>query len=169
MSLRLTWQFPTQNAVSGMKSARVPRDTGPVLTLHVMDDLDIGQFRIPAAELDESFDTSGGPGGQHANRNETAVRLRFDIAKSSLPDEVRNKLVERIGELAEVTATDSRSQFRNRALARQRLKEKLEKALIDPPRRKETRPTRASKRRRLERKRARGETKRSRQTPDLDG
>lgn len=134
-----------------------------------MDDLDIGEFSIPAAELDESFDTSGGPGGQHANRNQTAVRLRFDIANSTLPDEVRNKLVARIGELAEVTATESRSQFRNRSLARQRLKERLEKALIDSPQRQETRPTRASKRRRVEKKRARGETKRRRQKPDVDG
>lgn len=133
-----------------------------------MDDIDIGRFTIPAAELDESFETSGGPGGQHANRNETMVRLRFDIAGSSLPEEVRLKLAERVGEVAEVTAADSRSQFRNRALARQRLKEKLEKALVDPPKRKKTRPTRASKRRRVRDKRARGEKKRLRQTPDPD-
>lgn len=131
-----------------------------------MDDLDFGRHTIPAAELEESFETSGGPGGQHANRNATAVRLRFDIAESSLPEQVRSKLVARIGQVAEVTVSESRSQFRNRALARRRLQEKLEKALVDPPKRRRTRPTRASKRRRLEQKRARGRTKRLRHPPD---
>lgn len=133
-----------------------------------MDDLDVGRYTIPAAELEEIFETSGGPGGQHANRNETAVRLRLDIGASSLPEEVRSKLQQRIGPIAEVTATESRSQFRNRALARQRLQEKIEKALVDPPKRKRTRPTRASKRRRIEKKRKRGRTKRLRQPPDVD-
>lgn len=133
-----------------------------------MDDLRVGRYTIPVAELDETFETSGGPGGQHANRNETAVRLRFDISSSSLPEEVRSKLVERIGRYVEVTAADSRSQFRNRALARQRLQEKLRQALIDAPKRKKTKPTKAARRRRIEEKRARGRIKRLRQTPDLD-
>lgn len=133
-----------------------------------MDDLDVGRYTIPAAELEETFETSGGPGGQHANRNETAVRLRFDISGSSLPPEAKSKLLSRIGEYAEVTAADSRSQFRNRALARKRLQERLREALVDPPQRKKTKPTRASRRRRLELKRARGRTKRLRQTPDFD-
>ena len=133
-----------------------------------MDDLAIGRLIIPANELEEVFETSGGPGGQHANRSETAVRLRFHIAGSSLPDEIREKLVERLGETVEVSAADSRSQFRNRALARQRLRERLEKAMIDHPKRKRTRPTRRSKRRRLEEKRARGATKRLRQPPSQE-
>lgn len=141
----------------------------PVVLCLFMDDLKVGRFIIPAAELDESFETSGGPGGQHANRNETAVRLRFDIDGSSLPDDVRSKLRSRIGDHAEVVAADSRSQFRNRALARQRLQEKLEKALVDPAPRKKTRPTRASQRRRIEDKRARSKKKRLRQPPDFDG
>ncbi len=133
-----------------------------------MDDLHVGRYTIPAAELVETFETSGGPGGQHANRSSTAVRLRFEIAESSLPDDVRAKLVERIGPTAEVNASESRSQFRNRALARRRLTEKLEQALVDAPKRKKTRPTRASKKRRLEQKRTRGRIKRLRQPPDLD-
>ena len=131
-----------------------------------MRDLHIGRYTIPAEDLEESFDTSGGPGGQHANRSATAVRLRLDIAGSSLPGEVRSKLRDRIGEYAEVVAADSRSQFRNRALARQRLREKIEKALVDPPKRRETLPTRASQRRRVDEKRARGKTKRLRKPPD---
>jgi ribosome-associated protein len=130
-----------------------------------MDDLEVKGHVIPAAQLDESFDTSGGPGGQHANRNETAVRLRFDVAASSLPESVKQTLQERIGDVVEVHAADSRSQFRNRALARQRMKDTIEEALKPRPKRKKTRPTRASKRRRVEEKRRRGETKRLRQPP----
>lgn len=133
-----------------------------------MDDLDVGRYTIPGMELDESFDTSGGPGGQHANRNRTAVRLRFHIAGSSLPDDVRSKLVKRIGDYAEVNVAESRSQFRNRALARQRMQELLRDAMVDPPTRKKTKPTRASKRRRLKEKRAHGRKKKLRQPPDMD-
>lgn len=133
-----------------------------------MDDLEIGSFTIPAAELEETFETSGGPGGQHANRSATAVRLRFEVAGSSLPEEVRARISKRLGDTVEVTSAESRSQFRNRAIARRQLKEKLEKALKEEPKRKKTRPTRASKRRRLDDKRARGEKKRLRQPPRLD-
>jgi ribosome-associated protein len=130
-----------------------------------MDDLQVSGYLIPEAELDESFETYGGPGGQHANRNQTAVRLRFEIKESSLPADVRSKLTARIGQYAEVTASDSRSQFRNRAIARQRLKDKLEKALVDPPLRRETKPSKASKKRRLDEKKARSDTKRLRRAP----
>lgn len=133
-----------------------------------MDDLEFGRYTIPGAELDESFETSGGPGGQHANRNQTAVRLRFNIGDSTLPDDVRSKLLKRIGDYAEVNVAESRSQFRNRALARQRMQEMLREALIDPPTRKKTKPTRASQRRRLKEKRARGRKKELRQPPEMD-
>ncbi|MGH3650725.1 MAG: alternative ribosome rescue aminoacyl-tRNA hydrolase ArfB [Acidimicrobiia bacterium] len=133
-----------------------------------MDHLDLGRFSIPADELVEIFETSGGPGGQHANRSETAVRLRFDIAGSSIPEEIRDKLRSRMGDSVEVVASESRSQFRNRAIARQRLKERIETALVDQPKRKRTRPTGAAKKRRLERKRVRARIKRLRQPPDLD-
>ena len=131
-----------------------------------MRDLQVGLFTIPAEELQETFETSGGPGGQHANRSATAVRLRLDVAGSSLPNEIRSKLRDRIGEHVEVVATDSRSQWRNRAIARQRMREKIERALIDPPKRRETRPTRTSQKKRVEEKRARGQTKRLRKPPD---
>ena len=133
-----------------------------------MDGLAFGAYEIPPSELVESFATSGGPGGQHANRSETAVRLRFDVPGSSLPDEVRARLEERLGQVVEVVASDSRSQFRNRALARQRLRERLEQALVEDPPRQPTKPTRASKERRVEEKRARGETKRMRRSPPND-
>ncbi len=133
-----------------------------------MDDLVVGGHTIPGDELEEIFETSGGPGGQHANRSATAVRLRFDVSASSLPDDVRTKLTQRLGPTVEVTVTDSRSQFRNRAIARRRLRERLEKALVDPPTRRPTRPTRSSKQQRLEDKRARSETKRLRRRPETD-
>ncbi|MGH3650846.1 MAG: alternative ribosome rescue aminoacyl-tRNA hydrolase ArfB, partial [Acidimicrobiia bacterium] len=150
--------------------AGIPQDVRgasaqPVITLSCMDDLEVGRHTIPGAELEEIFVTSGGPGGQHANRNETAVRLRLDVAASSLPSAVKAKLSQRIGEVVEVVASDSRSQFRNRALARKRLRAKLEEALVDKSPRRRTRPTRASRQRRVAEKRARGEVKRLRRSP----
>lgn len=133
-----------------------------------MDDLEFGGLTIPAVAMMEVFETSGGPGGQHANRSETAVRLRLDIAKASLPEATAERLVARLGETVEVLASDSRSQWRNRAIARRRLREKLEAALVDRPKRRRTRRTQASQRRRLSDKKARGKTKRLRRRPDLD-
>jgi ribosome-associated protein len=133
-----------------------------------MEDLYFDRFMIPASELVEIFETSGGPGGQHANRSETAVRLRFQVAGSSLPEETQQRLMSRLGETVEVQSSESRSQFRNRALARQQLKEKLEAALKEKPKRRRTRPTRASKKRRVAGKRARGEIKRLREKPSPD-
>lgn len=133
-----------------------------------MEDIRIGDYLIPDSELEESFDTSGGPGGQHANRNETTVRLRFHIPSSSLPESIRIRLIDRYGETIEVKATQSRSQFRNRALARQQLKKRLEEGLAKSARRRKTRPSGAAKRKRVAKKRARGETKRLRQNPPVD-
>lgn len=132
------------------------------------DDLVVKDMVIPASEIEETFHTSGGPGGQHANRNETAVRLRFPIRASSLPADVKDRLISRLGEVVVVTASDERSQLRNRQIARQRLVEQLEKGLARPKRRKKTRRTRASDKRRLERKKARGKKKRLRRPPRLD-
>lgn len=133
-----------------------------------MDDLVVGEYLIQGEELEEIFTTSGGPGGQHANRTETAVRLRFDVEASSLPDAVRTRLIAELGPLVEVTVSDSRSQFRNRAIARQRLQTKLIDALKESKPRRPTRPTKTSQERRVDEKKARGETKRMRQTPPLE-
>jgi len=130
-----------------------------------MEDLVVGDLIIPADELEERFDTSGGPGGQHANRSNTAVTLRFDIAKSSLPEEVRARLLARLGEMVEVRASESRSQARNRQTARERMEQRIAKALRVPKRRKRTGPTRRSLEDRLAAKRARSQLKRSRRPP----
>ncbi len=134
-----------------------------------MEDLVIGKLIVPGSEITEIFDTPGGPGGQHANRTRSAVRLRFEVRGSSLPDSVRARLEERLGSTVEATSSDSRSQFRNRAVARKRLAEKLEGALAETAERKPTRPTRRARDKRLAGKRARGDLKRQRRRPDADG
>jgi ribosome-associated protein len=84
-----------------------------------------------------------------------------------VPDDVTDRLIGRLGRpVVEVTAADSRSQWRNRALARRRLGDVLEEANKPSARRRRTKPTRASKTRRLEEKRHRSEIKRSRRPPD---
>ncbi len=121
---------------------------------------------IPAAELDERFSTSGGPGGQHANKTATRVELRFDIAGSSaLSEHQRDRLTERFGGEVRVVVDEERSQLRNRALARERLAGRMRNALVPVRSRRPTRPTMGSKRRRLDAKRQRGETKRDRRRP----
>jgi ribosome-associated protein len=131
--------------------------------------LPIGRlFAIPAAELVWRFDPSGGPGGQHANKASTRAELSWDLATSpSVPDELRERIIERLGGRAPggiltVSVDETRSQWRNRAIARRRLAEILVDAARRPKRRIGTRPSRAAKRRRLERKRRRGEIKRLR-------
>jgi len=124
---------------------------------------------IPAAELEERFSTSGGPGGQHANRARTRVELRFDVAGSAaLTERQRALLRERVGDEVVVVAEDERSQLRNRALARERLAARLRAGLAPRRARRPTRPTAASRRRRLEAKRRRAEIKRSRRPPCED-
>lgn len=118
---------------------------------------------IPVAELEWRFTPSGGPGGQHANRSHTRAEVRFDIADSpSLGPRQRARLVERFGPELRVVADDERSQARNRALALDRLRSRLADGLRVETPRVATRPTRASKQRRVESKRRRSETKRLR-------
>jgi ribosome-associated protein len=125
--------------------------------------------RVPRRELEVSFSPSGGPGGQHANRSNTRVELRFDVAGSTAfgPGQ-RSRVIERLGNEIRIVADDERSQLRNRSLAERRLVEKLQAALhVEPPRR-PTKPTKASKRRRVEGKQRRGEIKRARARPTSD-
>lgn len=133
-----------------------------------MEDLVAGHVIIPGKDLEERFETSGGPGGQHANRSETAVRLRLDIAKSSLPDPVKKTLLGHLGKVVEVTASEERSQAQNREVARRRLAEKIESALHEDKPRKQTKPTRASKEKRLSQKKARSDIKHQRRPPRVN-
>jgi ribosome-associated protein len=124
---------------------------------------------IPTAELEWRFTPSGGPGGQHANKANTRVEVVFDVANSpSLGPRQRDRLLTKLGPTVRVVASDERSQARNRALALDRLRSRLADALhIERPRR-PTAPTRAAKERRLQAKRARGDTKRLRRPPHDD-
>lgn len=122
--------------------------------------------RIPVSELTWKFTTSGGPGGQHANRSHTAVEVSFDIAASPfLGPRQRARLLERLGPVVRASASEERSQMRNRSVAQERLRQRLAAALaVDVPR-VPTRPSAAARTRRLEEKRRRSETKRDRRAP----
>jgi ribosome-associated protein len=125
--------------------------------------------RIPRHELAVRFSASGGPGGQHANKAATRAELTFDVeASGAFTDAERARVVSRLGPVVRVIADDERSQARNRALAEQRLADRLRRALHVAPRRRVTRPSRGSQMRRLDEKRQRGEVKRSRRRPTLD-
>lgn len=134
------------------------------------DDLIVTRsVHIPRSELEVTFSASGGPGGQHANRSNTRVELRFDVATSSAfgPGQ-RQRVIDRLGPEIRVVADDERSQLRNRALAERRLVERLQAALhVEPPRR-PTKPSRSSQRRRVASKQRRGDIKRSRARPSRD-
>jgi ribosome-associated protein len=124
---------------------------------------------IPLSEITWRATTSGGPGGQHANRTQSRVEVQFDVARSAtLGPRQRARLLERLGPVVRTSASDSRSQVRNRQLALERLASRLSEGLRVDPTRTATRPTRASQRRRVEEKRHRSETKRRRQAPTGD-
>ncbi len=123
---------------------------------------------VPMSELQLRFSPSGGPGGQHANKVNTRVELRFDISGSpSLGPRQRARLLERLGPELRVVVDDERSQIRNRQLAVERFRHRLSDALqVEKPRR-PTRPSRGAKERRLAAKRQLSERKRNRR-PDFD-
>jgi|TARA_B110000305_G_C19220445_1_gene530288 ribosome-associated protein len=121
---------------------------------------------VPDAELDWKYTTSGGPGGQHANRSSTRVQLSWNIAESVvLNSEMRDQLITKLGHVARVDVDDHRSQLRNKDLASDRLAEKVRAALVRQRRRKATKPSRGSQRRRLDGKKQRSDTKKLRQKP----
>jgi len=133
------------------------------------------QIEIAEEEMEERFVLASGPGGQNVNKVATAVQLRFDAARSpSLPGEVLARLVKLAGRrmtqdgVLVLVAQRFRSQERNRADARERLAELIRLAAIAPKRRVPTRPTGASKRRRLQAKAIRGTVKQQRQRPGED-
>jgi ribosome-associated protein len=124
---------------------------------------------IPLAEIELRASRSSGPGGQHANVTASRVEAVFDVEASQALDEAqRARLLERAGPFVTAVAQDARGQSRNRALALQRLAGKIAAALRVPRRRRPTRPTGASRQRRLEEKRRRGQRKRGRRPPADD-
>ena len=134
------------------------------------------EIQLAPWELNESFVRASGPGGQNVNKVSTAVELRFEAATSpALAPAVKTRLKRLAGrrwssEGALILYCDeTRSQARNRDLARARLVELIRKALIAPKRRIATRPTLGSKKRRLKAKKVRGEVKNLRGKVDPEG
>jgi ribosome-associated protein len=122
--------------------------------------------RIPLDEVVVRASRSSGPGGQHANVTASRIEASFDVAASaSLTDEQKRRVVSRCGPVVRAIAQDARSQTRNRELALRRLEERLARALHVPRPRTATKPTKASRQRRLESKARRGAVKRERRRP----
>jgi ribosome-associated protein len=117
---------------------------------------------VPAGELSERFSRSSGPGGQSVNTTDSRVELVFDVGTSTaLTEEQRSRAIRNLGAgRISITASEHRSQHRNRTAARERLADRLRAALAPPPLpRVPTKPTRGSQRRRLEGKKRRGQVK----------
>jgi ribosome-associated protein len=124
------------------------------------------RLTIPLAEVTVRTSRSSGPGGQHANVTASRVEASFDVrASASLSEAQRRRLLARRGPRVVAVAQDARSQARNRELALQRLAERIAQALVVPKRRRATRPTAASRERRLTSKRRDAQRKRERRRP----
>lgn len=127
------------------------------------------KIRLDEREIEESFVRASGPGGQNVNKLATAVQLRFDVRKSpSLPDDVRARLERLAGSrltrdgVLVIIAQRHRTQVRNRQDALDRLIELIREAAVAPVKRRPTRPTKASRERRIEGKKKRASVKRLR-------
>ena len=124
---------------------------------------------IDEREIEERFVRSSGPGGQNVNKVATAVQLRFDVASSSLPDEIRQRLIALAGSrvtdegVLVIEAREHRTQAQNRDAARERLVTLLQRAAQRPKKRRPTKPGKAAKEQRLAAKKRRGEIKARRQ------
>lgn len=139
-------------------------------------DLDVTPtLTIPASELRWRFSRSSGPGGQHVNTSDSRVELLWDVAGSAaISEEHRHLLLERlerrlVGGVITVTASEERSQLRNREIARRKLADIVRGGVAPAgPSRRATKPTRGSQRRRLAAKGQRSETKAQRRRPPAE-
>jgi len=122
---------------------------------------------IPRSEIELRFSRSSGPGGQHAQKTETRAEAIFDVERSvGLTDAQKRRVIAKTGPVIMAVAQDERSQWRNRELASERVVEALREALKIERKRRPTKPSAAVKKRRLDQKRRRSETKRLRRPPD---
>ncbi len=131
-------------------------------------------YRLSEHAISEEFLAGSGPGGQHANKVATGVRLRIDIAALDLPPFAERRLRQLAGQRLSgdgaliVMAKDHRSREANRETARRRAEALIGKALQRPARRRPTRPSRAAKQRRTDAKTRRGTVKKLRDRPTID-
>jgi ribosome-associated protein len=127
------------------------------------------RLTIPLVEIVLRTSRSSGPGGQHANVTASRVEASFDVlASQALSESQRARVLARAGERVVAVAQDERSQSRNRELALKRLAERLTRALAVPRKRRPTRPTAASRTRRLDAKRRASQRKLGRRPPSAD-
>src|SRR3954466_7263003 len=122
---------------------------------------------IPLEEVELRASRSSGPGGQHANVTASRIEAVFEVrASNALTEEQKRRVSARCGPRVTAVAQDARGQARNRELALERLRERLAAALHVPRSRRKTRPTKASRERRLDQKRRHSERKSTRRRPD---
>jgi len=127
------------------------------------------ELTIPLDEIELRASRSSGPGGQHANVTASRIEAVFDVeASEALSDEQRALLSRKQGDRVTAISQDARSQARNRELALERLREKIDDAIRRPKPRRPTRPSRAAREKRLESKRRTSERKRTRRRPPAD-
>jgi ribosome-associated protein len=139
---------------------------------HILDDGSLfirARLTIPSDEIVLRVTTSGGPGGQHANRSLTRVVASFNVTESTVLSHAdRELLIEKIGSVVRASAGRFRSQGQNRGAALEQLTQKIAVALTRQPPRRATKPTRGSKVRRVDDKKARGWVKEQRRRPSED-
>jgi ribosome-associated protein len=127
------------------------------------------RLTIPSDEIELRVTTSGGPGGQHANRSLTRVVASFRVEESTtLSDAEKRQVVDSLGMVVRSSASRFRSQGQNRTAALSQLAEKLAIALTPRTPRRATKPTKGAKVRRVDEKKARGRLKVQRRRPDED-
>jgi len=124
------------------------------------------RISIPLSDIDVRVTTSGGPGGQHANRSLTKVVVGFDVEQSTaLRQQDKDLIIEKCGPVVRSRASRYRSQAQNKQAALEQLAIKLHEALQRPPDRRATKPTKSSKVKRVDEKKARSQVKANRRRP----